>query len=170
MGVLGNAPTALRFYAVTVNDPALFTEAERLILGSDKTILCELGPFEFSRLTSYYEKEMGSLLYKKFLLLNTAVSLENAHRAKIESNDWEKQFMTDRRRAVNIDPGFLTLFNFSLLTTKGFSHRIYLAEGIWSELTLVFHNGNFVVQPWTYPDYKTNEALDFFTKWRTYAK
>lgn len=170
MGKVSTTPQALRFYAITVNRDALFYEAEKLICKEPGSRLAEFGPFYFSELTAYYRPEMGENLFKKFILLKDAVSLENAYQAKLQSNEWEKQFITDGRRSVNIDPGFLTLFNFSLLTTKGFSHRIYLAHGIWSELTLIYKGGRFVIQPWTYPDYQTEDALTFFSHFREMAR
>ncbi|MBW1723631.1 MAG: DUF4416 family protein [Deltaproteobacteria bacterium] len=53
-----------------------------------------------------------------------------------------------------------------LASTKNFSHRIYLKDGIWAELTLSYANGTFVTHPWTYPDYQTEFAYKFLRQAR----
>ncbi|MDP2953277.1 MAG: DUF4416 family protein, partial [Chloroflexota bacterium] len=43
-------------------------------------------------------------------------------------------------------------------TTKDRGHRIYLSEGIYAEVTLVWKRGEgFQPEEWTYPDYRTPE-------------
>jgi hypothetical protein len=51
-----------------------------------------------------------------------------------------------------------------LVTTKNYGHRIYLKDGIYAEVTLIYRNKNFEVLEWTYLDYR-NE-LAFFTQVR----
>ena len=69
---------------------------------------------------------------------------------------------------MNIDPGYLTLFQLVLASAKPFSHRIYLDRGIWAEVTLLFRDGTFETLPWTYPDYKANIPL--FNEWKKSLK
>jgi hypothetical protein len=71
---------------------------------------------------------------------------------------------------VNIDPGIITLNNLQLLTTKNFAHRIYLGEGIYCELTMLFSKSGVRYLEWTYPDYKTKEAEEFFIESRKKLK
>jgi hypothetical protein len=59
---------------------------------------------------------------------------------------------------VNLDPGLLTPENFILATGKNFSHRVYLGNGVFADLTLVYRNGGFHPLPWTYPDYASEEV------------
>jgi hypothetical protein len=40
-----------------------------------------------------------------------------------------------------------------LATGKNFGHRVYLGQGIWADLTLVYSKGAWQVLPWTFPDY-----------------
>ena len=63
---------------------------------------------------------------------------------------------------MNIDPGYLTLSKVVLLTTKDYTHRIYLAGGIYAEVTLRYKSGTFNPWDWTYPDYKTPEYVNIF--------
>ncbi|HDL19952.1 MAG TPA: DUF4416 family protein, partial [Nitrospirae bacterium] len=53
-----------------------------------------------------------------------------------------------------------------LVTTKNFSHRIYLGNGIYGEVTLIYSGKNYRSLPYTFPDYKTDEYLEVFNKAR----
>jgi hypothetical protein len=68
---------------------------------------------------------------------------------------------TNRRR-INLDPGILTPEHLVLASHKCASHRVYLGDGVYAELELVYQNGDFQPLPWTYPDYRTRLARDFF--------
>ncbi len=63
-------------------------------------------------------------------------------------------------RKVNIDPGYLAAAKFVLATGKDYSHRIYLRQGIYGDLTLIFKRGSFQPLSWTYPDYGSPPLLD----------
>ena len=67
-----------------------------------------------------------------------------------------QSFSADGKRNVNIDPGYLTLANVILATTKGYSHRIYLGKGIYGEVTLLYKEKDktFVPNIFTYSDYQ----------------
>ena len=74
----------------------------------------------------------------------------------------------NRRRSVNLDPGLLALDKIVLATTKEYSHRIYLGEGIYAELALICRGAGFRPLHWTYPDYRRREALEFFNRLRVH--
>ena len=65
------------------------------------------------------------------------------------------------RRRVNIDPGLLLRERFVLATGKNFTHRVYLGQGIYADLTLIYRRDAFQALPWTYPDY-TDARLQAF--------
>ncbi len=60
----------------------------------------------------------------------------------------------------------MTLSTFVLATTKAHAHRIYLGRGIYAEATLLFENGAWRAQPWTYPDYRRPDVLEFLGRVR----
>ncbi len=67
------------------------------------------------------------------------------------------------RRRVNLDPGYLIASKLVLATTKDFAHRIYLGQGIYGEVTLNYRRGQgWQPHPWTYADYRSPLALEFF--------
>jgi len=170
MGNIRPAPEALLFQAATVSDPALFGIIEPFLLRRHGGIFSAYGPFCFDDFSQYYRTEMGAPLWKKFYIFQRPVSLEHIFRFKIESQSTELRFASKEGRRLNLDPGFLTLYQFSLLTTKAFSHRTYLADGIYAECTLIAKGNGFSTLPWTYPDYSTAEAMEYFKEAKKYLK
>ncbi len=125
-------------------------------------------PFEH---TDYYAAEFGARLSKKLVSFSRLISPGEIAGIKLRTNSVEKKLARDGRRRVNIDPGYLGLPKLVLATTKDFAHRIYIAKGIYAEVTLVFRDNAFAPFPWTYPDYKTKEYTDFLHEVRrTYVK
>ncbi|MEA3500753.1 MAG: DUF4416 family protein [Candidatus Marinimicrobia bacterium] len=170
MGKINSAPLGLLFYAIAVNNKDLFKIIERKLEKKYGNILFESEIINFSEKTNYYKKEMGSKLWKKYYSYETIISLEDIFKYKYESNKLEDEFKTDDKRNINLDPGYITLFNFSLLTTKGYSHRIYLEKGIYSEITLIYKNKKYEFLPWTYPDYKYKNILWLLERSRLFLK
>lgn len=152
-----------------VSEPGLLAPVQQALekhwgpsdLGSD------ILPFSF---TDYYQPEMGTDLNRKFLSFSRTVSPENLHTHKLLSNRIEEEFSLAGKRRVNIDPGYMELSKLVLFTTKNYYHRIYLAEGIYAEVTLHFRDGSFQTLPWTYPDYRSREYHEFFMRIREIYK
>jgi len=116
--------------------------------------------------TDYYEKEMSCDLRKKFLSFQKLIKPESIFKIKHFTQRLEKIFSLNRKRRINIDPGYLDLSKLILATTKDYKHRIYLREGIYAEVTLYYERGSFQAFDWTYPDYKTPEFIQIFNKIR----
>ena len=53
-----------------------------------------------------------------------------------------------------------------LASCKDFSHRIYLGDGVYGEITLQYTKGGFQILPWTFPDYRKEEYHVFFDNLR----
>ncbi|MBW1804141.1 MAG: DUF4416 family protein [Deltaproteobacteria bacterium] len=81
-------------------------------------------------------------------------------------NALEQHYLVRGKRRVNIDPGYISMERLVLATGKNYTHRIYLAGGIYADLTLVFHKGSFKPLEWTYKDYATPEVIGFFNALR----
>jgi hypothetical protein len=60
----------------------------------------------------------------------------------------------------------MTLGNFVLATGKDNAHRIYLREGIFADLTLIFQGGTYRPLAWTYPDYADNGLIGILNRLR----
>lgn len=120
-------------------------------------------PFDY---TTYYEQEMGSPLIRKIFAFDDLIPRDSLPDVKIRTNGMEAAFLRDGKRMVNLDPGILTLENACLATTKPYSHRIYLAKGIWTEITLMYQDDSYHALPWTYPDYASRELIAIFNAMR----
>jgi hypothetical protein len=123
--------------------------------------------FDFNKFTSYYEAEMGSLLHKKFISFLELIKPEKLPGIKVQTINIEQKFLIKQNRQINIDPGYITQAKLILATTKNYSHRIYLGEGIFGDLHMHFSNKSFQPQSWTYPDYKNEQNILFFNSVRS---
>ncbi|MEJ2715823.1 MAG: DUF4416 family protein [Deltaproteobacteria bacterium] len=117
-----------------------------------------VGPFAFD-FTSYYDSEMGPGIQRWLWLFSHLVDRGELARIKLVTNEIESSFLVEGKRTFNLDPGLLTLENFVLATGKNRAHRIYLGDGIFADLTLVFREGTYRPLPWTYPDYADPELI-----------
>ena len=124
--------------------------------------------------TTYYREEMGDNLKRKFFAFEKMVDRDRLAEIKIWSNKLEEKYgerVDDFVfRKVNLDPGILSLANLVLASTKDYSHRIYLKDGIYSEVTLLYEKKRFKPLPWTYPDYTEPEVIDFLNRARESMK
>jgi hypothetical protein len=126
-------------------------------------------PIPFSY-TSYYEGEMGSPLHRIMLAFDTLVPRNALPSVKNLTNSIEDKLKKQGKRQVNLDPGLLSLENVCLATTKPYSHRIYLADGIWAEVTLMYRKDSYHPLEWTYPDYASQEMVALFNHLRKLFK
>lgn len=117
--------------------------------------------------TTYYEPEMGGPLYRRFIVYKELIDQETLPDIKLYTNGIENTFLNvNGQRRVNLDPGYLTLERFILATGKNFTHRVYLRDGIFADLTLLYTKGAFQVLPWTFPDYATETIREFLARVR----
>ena len=127
----------------------------------------EIIPFDF---TDYYTPEMGPGLRRQFVSFEKTIIMDSLAKIKTLTNALEEEWAKKERRRVNIDPGYLALYQIVLASTKKFFHRIYLSDGIHAEITLHYRKGWNAFE-WTFPDYQTEMAIAYFTKLREiYAK
>ncbi len=110
----------------------------------------DLLPFHW---TDYYQAEFGAPLVRRFLSFEPLMEQDKLVEAKIRTNEIERDFSETGMRTVNLDPGILTQARLVLATGKDHAHRIYLGEGIFADLTLIYRNKSFRPLAWTFPDY-----------------
>jgi len=125
------------------------------------------GPIARFTQTDYYDREMGTGLLRQFVCFAHLVNREQLALIKLATNALEKDLSgDDGRRRVNLDPGLLSVENLVLATGKNFTHRIYLRDGIFAEVTLLFQGGRFQTLPWTYWDYAAPDVVNLLAAWR----
>lgn len=124
--------------------------------------------------TDYYEEEFGKNLMQKLFSFSTLIRQDELAEIKIITNGIENNFkneniknnITHPKRKINLDPGYITLDKYILASTKDGPSRIYLNQGIYAEITLRFINKSFVPCKYTYPNYKTNEYINYLNSVR----
>ena len=163
MGQLKEHPPVKFFAGITYN-PDFKGLQETLNLLEETFSMSEIksDPYDFSDFTPYYESEMGTDLKKFFIVFSDLEPPELLPGYKISTNQIEIKFINNKKRHVNIDPGYVSEAKVILATTKNYDHRIYLGQGIFGDLHLKFTNKEFQPQPWTYPDYKQKQVIQFF--------
>ncbi|RJQ76892.1 MAG: DUF4416 family protein [Desulfobacteraceae bacterium] len=111
--------------------------------------------------TDYYDSEMGHPLYRRMLVFKDPIQQEALASIKSRTNDLETRFAIAGKRRINIDPGYLLYERFVLATGKNYTHRIYIGQGIYADLTLIFQKNQYRALPWTYPDYAADDMRAF---------
>jgi hypothetical protein len=125
-----------------------------------------ISPWMDFNYTDYYAPEMGKPLYRRMLVFKDLIAQSELARIKLRTNEIELRYAQVGKRSVNIDPGYLLYERFVLATGKNYSHRIYIGQGIYADLTLIYKKGAYRSLPWTYPDYADAAMGDFLMKVR----
>jgi hypothetical protein len=113
-------------------------------------------PFDY---TDYYCAEMGHGLVRRFLSMEKLIRPEKLPDIKLATNEIEDKLVSNVQRRINIDPGYISKAHLILATGKSYTHRPYLRDGIYADLTLVYQGKKFCSLPWTYPDYADEKQL-----------
>ena len=125
----------------------------------------QIGPIQFNY-TDYYDREMGSGIFRWLWSFAQLVDKGSLVSIKHLTNRIEQSYTDRGKRRINLDPALLSLGNFVLATGKDNAHRIYLGEGIFADLTLVFRGGTYRPLDWTYPDYADSALIDILNRIR----
>ncbi|MGI6395066.1 MAG: DUF4416 family protein [bacterium] len=116
----------------------------------------------FSDISPYYNPEMGEKINKIIFSFEKTIEKSALADVKVKSVEIENSYSVNGLRQLNLDPGLITLENFILATGKNFSHRIYLKNGVYAEVTLMFGKKGLIKElPWTYRDYLFEPAKSF---------
>ncbi|GAB4108765.1 MAG: DUF4416 family protein [Acidobacteriota bacterium] len=163
------APPAKFFLAVAATGPVL--EDLQPILEPT------FGPLEppspvycFSHFSTYYDAEAGGPVWKYLVGLRELLASDQIVSVKLEAErlQWERATSDQGglRRRFNLDPGYVNGWQVVLSTVKNHGHRLYLGQGVFAEVTLLYREGAFRSFPWTYPDYQTPLVLDYLGRMR----
>lgn len=149
-------------------DPALFN-----VCGD---LLCEkYGPTDYQseeipwNRTDYYRDEMGEGIVRKFFFFERLMDPADLPLIKLDTNEMEKAFAVPVGdlvlRRINLDPGYVTEAKVVLATTKDFSHRIYIGQNVYAEVTLKYNirDRRYTPCEHTYPDYRSDQYERVFS-------
>jgi hypothetical protein len=169
MGKPEQPALALLFAGILYNDDNCLNAAKKTLIENYGNCVLETPSFSWNY-SDYYNKEFGNNIMRTFMFFEKLISPEQIIDIKLQTNQMEESFSEKGKRKVNIDPGYLTLSNIVLATTKNYSHRIYLGKGIYGEVTLIYKNNTYSPYIFTYQDYQDAKSIEMFLEARKYLK
>ncbi|MBN2018702.1 MAG: DUF4416 family protein [Sedimentisphaerales bacterium] len=121
--------------------------------------------------TDYYKDETGGNILRQFVSIEELVDPGKLAEIKHATNKLEQELAAALKisvpRPVNMDPGLIEPSKLVLATTKNYSHRIYIGNKMFAEVTLIFEKAAWRHFEWTYPDYRQQCYQEFFSKVRS---
>jgi hypothetical protein len=117
--------------------------------------------------TEYYHAEMGEALMRRLITFEDLLDPERLPEVKRYTDKLESHYTnSEGKRRINLDPGYMTLYQLILATNKRFAHRIYLRDRVYANLTLIYKKKSFSPLAWTYPDYGSTQIIEILNKLR----
>ncbi|GAQ94120.1 hypothetical protein TAGGR_1293 [Thermodesulfovibrio aggregans] len=169
MGKPGQPKKVLLFIATLFKEQDAYYKAIEILEDKFGQILVESSP-KLWNYSDYYTPELGSPIKRRFIFFKNLISEADIAKIKIQTNQIEEELSKHGKRTINLDPGYIGLAKLVLATTKDYSHRIYLSNGIYAEVTLIFKNNSFMPNINTYRDYAEEEYIKLFNLARTIYK
>lgn len=159
------APKCKFFFALSWARDKYCDEVEHELTEAFGTLHMRSEVFCFSEYSNYYDQDLGGTVWKYLVALRPLLPAHYLVEAKLraESIQWQmaRTSETGLCRVANIDPGYLNGWQVVLSTVKNQAHRIYLGDGVFGEVTLLYRKPRFRPLPWTYPDYTNAAVIDF---------
>lgn len=120
--------------------------------------------------TNYYIDELGDSPVRQFVAIEKLIDPGEIADIKHATNKMEEELAQtldcNLPRPVNLDPGYIETSKLVLATTKNFSHRVYIGQNMWAEVTLMYIKGRWKGFEFTFPDYKSGKYDKFLSKVR----
>ncbi|MFH0919887.1 MAG: DUF4416 family protein [Fibrobacterota bacterium] len=129
------------------------------------------GPLLPFDVTDYYEKEMGGPLFRSIVSFTNPGDAGDLACHKRKTMSVEASLRNGSGgRLVNIDTGYLDFDRMVLASVKPGPYKVYMADGIWADLTLHYEKGAFHPMPWTFADFKDGRYNKAFMRIRELFK
>lgn len=169
MGKIKGPEQALLFVSTLYCNEETFSRS-REILARDFGEVLFVSPSLPWDYSSYYKDEIGWPLFRQFIFFKNLIDPGLLADIKLKTNEIESNLSLEGKRSINLDPGYLTLSNVVLASTKNYAHRIYLGKGIYGEVTLIYKDDTYKPHLFTYKDYQDKTHIDIFLKAREMLK
>ena len=158
-------PAQVKLFCALLMAPTIsLHEVETVLAQTYGTIVLRTTPLPFTQ-TTYYEREMGPHLTRMYVAFGPLIDIATLATVKHTTNRLEATWYTVQgQRRINIDPGYLDLAKVVLASTKDHSHRLYIGDGMFAEVTLRYRQHAFQPWEWTYPHYPLPPPPVFFQK------
>ncbi len=156
MGAIGDHIACKLIMPLLISDQSLMDEIHHDLVAQWGALDYQGELFLFEQ-TGYYDDEMGTPIYRAFYSFEVLIEATDLVSIKHTTNAIEDRYALGGKRRVNLDPGYMSPGKFVLATTKNQQHRLYIRDGIFEEITLYYHAGQWKPHPWTYYDYQTEK-------------
>jgi hypothetical protein len=167
MGIIRTPLQVKLFIGMLSPETSLFDDCAQILVREYGPIDIESNVLPWEN-TNYYRDEMGNGIVRKFIFFKDAMDPDRLPMIKTFTNEVEQRFANAdhgiSRRRINLDPGYVTEAKVVLATTKDFSHRIYIGEGLFAEVTLRYslRERRFMPLDYTYSDYRSDAYQNLF--------
>ncbi|MFH1728160.1 MAG: DUF4416 family protein [Pseudomonadota bacterium] len=121
--------------------------------------------FDFD-VTDYYENEMGPDLKRLFVSFEEVGYAGDMVRIKKKAIEMEKELSLKNSRTVNLDTGYLDFHKLVLASTKFNGPKIYISDGMYADITLIYDNKKFFSPDRCFPDFKDGRYNELFKEIR----
>lgn len=145
---------ALLFTGVLYSDEDYYIRAHQYLEDIFGGIVMESPPLKWE-FSDYYMDELGGPIFRRFMFFRNFIGQEDLSSIKLKTNEIEHSLSVNGKRNINLDPGYLTPAKIVLASTKDYSHRLYLGNGIYGEVTMIYDMRKKQYMPHinTYRDY-----------------
>jgi len=161
MGKVKSPEPVLLFISTLYSNAGIFDQSQNTLIKNfgDILLISPSLPWDYS---TYYKDELGSPLFRQIIFFKNLIDPGMLADIKLKTNEIEAELSSEGKRRINLDPGYLSLSQVVLASTKNYTHRIYLNKGIYGEVTLIFQNGTYIPHLFTYKDYQDKTHIDIF--------
>ena len=161
-------PVKLIVGILSADENALNTAREKIAAEFGKAdFTSEIFPFDK---TDYYKEQTGANILRQFVTIEELIEPGRLARIKHKTNQIEQNLAEVLKspypRPVNLDPGYMEPSKLILASTKNFSHRIYIGDNMYAEVTLTFVRDKWHSHKYTFPDYKMPTYHEFLSETR----
>ena len=165
MAAPSDPPPVKLFCGMIVSQTDLFDPAQAALEEAFGPVDLASDVFDFD-LTHYYDKQMGSPLYRRFVCFADVADPSTLAEAKLKTHAIEAEFAARYNfapRPINLDVGYIELAKLVLASMKNFAHRVYLSGGVYAEVTLLYRKGRWEALEWTFSDFASGRYDAFLT-------